>query len=162
MPIETICQCGKRLRVADEHAGKLAKCPQCQAVYTVPQPAAAGAGLGSASTLPPDDRWHLRTDGGLTFGPVSRQELDRWHAGYGIDARGRFAPMIRRAEELALATPLPLIGEDANDLAKIAQKLIDRGVPLILACPLAVLQRGRSPLTAQAAAMPPPTDRPQN
>jgi hypothetical protein len=84
MPIETICQgCGKRLRVADEHAGKMAKCPQCQIVYTVPQPTAAvalGAGTASASPLPADDRWHLRTDGGLTFGPVSRHELDRWQA----------------------------------------------------------------------------------
>ena len=82
MPIETQCQgCGRRLRVADEHAGKLAKCPQCQAVYTVPQsPVAAawGAGGTSDSPLAPADRWHLKTADGLTFGPVPRAELDRW------------------------------------------------------------------------------------
>jgi hypothetical protein len=82
MPIETQCQgCGKRLRVADEHAGKLAKCPQCQAVYTVPQSAVAtawGAGTASDSPLAPTDRWHLKTPDGLTFGPVARAELDRW------------------------------------------------------------------------------------
>ena len=82
MAIETECQgCGRRLRVADEHAGKLAKCPQCQAVYTVPRsPVAAswGAGLATSSSLSPDDRWHLRTVDGLTFGPVARAELDRW------------------------------------------------------------------------------------
>lgn len=82
MAIETECQgCGKRLRVADEHAGKLAKCPQCQAVYTVPKsPVAAswGAGLASSSPLASGDRWHLRTVDGLTFGPVARAELDRW------------------------------------------------------------------------------------
>jgi hypothetical protein len=82
MPIETVCQgCGKRLRVADEHAGKLAKCPQCQAVYTVPQSAVAaswGAGVSTNSALAPGDRWHLKTPDGLSFGPVARVELDRW------------------------------------------------------------------------------------
>ncbi|MDX1948262.1 MAG: hypothetical protein SFU86_22920 [Pirellulaceae bacterium] len=82
MPIETICQgCSKRLRVGDEHAGKTARCPQCQTIYTVPQPAAAaalGAGVASHSPLPTSDRWHLKTPGGLTFGPVARVELDRW------------------------------------------------------------------------------------
>jgi len=82
MPIETVCQgCGKRLRVADEHAGKLAKCPQCQAVYTVPQSAVAvawGAGTASDSPLSAADRWHLKTPDGLNFGPVARAELDRW------------------------------------------------------------------------------------
>jgi hypothetical protein len=90
MPIETLCQgCGKRLRVADEHAGKLAKCPQCQAVYTVPQsPVAAAWGGGAASDSPlgVGDRWHLKTPDGLTFGPVARAELDRWLA------EGRITP----------------------------------------------------------------------
>lgn len=90
MPIETLCQgCGKRLRVADEHAGKLAKCPQCQAVYTVPQSAVAaawGAGTASDSPLGVGDRWHLKTPDGLTFGPVARAELDRWLA------EGRITP----------------------------------------------------------------------
>lgn len=36
MSIEFTCpQCGKTLRVADEHAGKQAKCPSCQNVVTV-------------------------------------------------------------------------------------------------------------------------------
>lgn len=82
MPIETVCQgCGKRLRVGDEHAGKLAKCPQCQAVYTVPQSAVAaswGAGASTSSALSAGDRWHLKTPDGLSFGPVARVELDRW------------------------------------------------------------------------------------
>src|SRR5262245_61488310 len=89
MPIETICQsCSKRLRVGQEHAGRLAKCPHCQAVFTVPQPGSpqlAGAapwsdGNLNSSTLPTSDRWHLRTPDGLSFGPVSRAELDRWLA----------------------------------------------------------------------------------
>jgi hypothetical protein len=82
MSIETVCQgCGKRLRVGDQHAGKLAKCPQCQAVYTVPQSAVAaswGAGASTTSALAAGDRWHLKTPDGLSFGPVARVELDRW------------------------------------------------------------------------------------
>ena len=84
MPIETICQgCQKRLRVGDEHAGRLAKCPHCQAVFTVPQAATVaswGAASGSDSNLAATDRWHLKTPDGLTFGPVARAELDRWLA----------------------------------------------------------------------------------
>jgi len=82
MAIETICQgCKKRLRVGDEHAGRLAKCPHCQAVFTVPQSAVSaswGAGSSTESNLAPSDRWHLKTPDGLTFGPVARAELDRW------------------------------------------------------------------------------------
>lgn len=37
MAIETLCQgCGQRLRVADEHAGKKARCPNCQAINPIP------------------------------------------------------------------------------------------------------------------------------
>jgi hypothetical protein len=93
MPIETVCQgCGKRLRVADEHAGKLAKCPQCQAVYTVPRSAVAaswGAGASTSSSLSPGDRWHLKTPDGLSFGPVARVELDRWLGEGRITARSQ-------------------------------------------------------------------------
>ncbi|MCI0540062.1 MAG: DUF4190 domain-containing protein [Verrucomicrobiales bacterium] len=84
MSIETICEgCKKRLRVADEHAGRLAKCPHCQLTYTVPQSLVAaswGAGNATNSDLPPSDRWHLKTPDGLSFGPVARAELDRWLA----------------------------------------------------------------------------------
>ena len=36
MPITFACDCGKQLRVADEYAGKRAKCPECGEVATVP------------------------------------------------------------------------------------------------------------------------------
>lgn len=36
MPIEFACECGKQLKVADEHAGKRAKCPACKNPVTVP------------------------------------------------------------------------------------------------------------------------------
>ena len=37
MAVETRCnQCGTILTIADEHAGKLARCPSCRTQYTVP------------------------------------------------------------------------------------------------------------------------------
>jgi hypothetical protein len=38
MPIEVRCACGRKSSVADEHAGKKAKCPACGVVTTVPDP----------------------------------------------------------------------------------------------------------------------------
>lgn len=111
MPIESICQsCSKRLRVADEHAGKLARCPHCNSIYTVPTP--SGGTLPSATSadpmrpltplstpapqdLPgaapapgslfgggasPSSMWRMKTPSGLVYGPVSKTELDRWMA----------------------------------------------------------------------------------
>ena len=80
MPIETICQtCSNRLRVADEHAGKLARCPKCQSVYTVPQaPGSAGPLSSFQSASAPIDQWRLKTPDGMIYGPVTRADMDRW------------------------------------------------------------------------------------
>src|SRR5262245_3405922 len=79
MPIETTCQtCGQRLRVADEHAGKVARCPGCETVYTVPQPLAAAPLPAASPGQAGSDRWHVRTVDGLNYGPVSKNELDQW------------------------------------------------------------------------------------
>jgi len=83
MPIDTLCQtCGKRLRVADEHAGKTARCPGCQTIYTVPQPNAPQQPIvwqtAPAVAAGRPDRWHLKTTDGLTYGPVSKADLDQW------------------------------------------------------------------------------------
>ena len=71
MPIETICKgCARKLRVADEFAGRKARCPHCKAVYTVP---------GAATTAPRSPpRWRLRAADGSVFGPASRADLDAW------------------------------------------------------------------------------------
>ena len=101
MAIETHCQgCQKLLRVADEHAGKNARCPSCGTIYTVPggtslsgfssgsaYPTAASAPMPSQWSDPkPNERWMLKTADGLSFGPVPREELDRWLA------EGRITP----------------------------------------------------------------------
>lgn len=37
MPIDMNCPgCGKKLRLADEHAGKTGRCPACQATFSIP------------------------------------------------------------------------------------------------------------------------------
>jgi hypothetical protein len=61
------------LRVADEHAGKPLRCPVCNHISTAPSAAA------SVAASPPAD-WHMRTPEGQTYGPVTRDELDRWVA----------------------------------------------------------------------------------
>ncbi len=78
MTIETICQgCARKLRVADEHAGKQARCPQCGTIYTVPAAPAGGAPDAARPFLPADD-WFMKTPDGREYGPVRRTELDKW------------------------------------------------------------------------------------
>ena len=36
MPIAISCACGKKFSVAEEHAGKRAKCPSCAGALTIP------------------------------------------------------------------------------------------------------------------------------
>jgi hypothetical protein len=48
MPIEFVCGCGRRLRVADQHAGKLARCPACRGLAQIPAALATGGELGFA------------------------------------------------------------------------------------------------------------------
>jgi hypothetical protein len=70
MAIETICQsCNKTLRVADEHAGKQARCPACGTIYTVPSAYAAKAPTASTPT-------HLRNPfDDLTSAPAPSPSL---------------------------------------------------------------------------------------
>lgn len=108
MAIETHCQgCQKLLRVADEHAGKNARCPSCGTIYTVPggapvsgfgsgpaHPSAASAQMPSQWSQPkPTERWLLKTADGLSFGPVPREELDRWLT------EGRITPQAQVKQE---------------------------------------------------------------
>lgn len=79
MSIDTTCQsCGKRLRVGDEHAGKQARCPACQNVYTVPENPALSQ-IGASNDTGPDG-WQMKTPDGLIYGPITKADLDRWCA----------------------------------------------------------------------------------
>lgn len=107
MMIETGCSgCGRRLRVSDEHAGKLARCPNCNTIYRVPSPdgpvaspdefsatmesprnqprqptptptAAVSPGSGGAPSGA-SGMWRMRTPEGQVYGPVPRHELNSW------------------------------------------------------------------------------------
>lgn len=118
--IETICSgCGQKLSVADENAGKRARCPACGQIYTIPQPGGAGGTghpdprLGETAPHPsggantpqghsgptasgahsPEQYWMRATDG-AEYGPADRATLNRWFA------EGRVGPgyMIRQHE----------------------------------------------------------------
>lgn len=73
MPIETICPgCSRKLRVGDEFAGKQARCPVCNEIYSVRGEA------GPAARVQDEKTWRLRTPEGQIYGPVSKDELDKW------------------------------------------------------------------------------------
>ena len=75
MPIETTCPgCGRKLQVGDEHAGKQARCPLCNEIYSVPATSGPRGEGGDAS------QWRMRTPEGQTYGPVSKADLDGWVA----------------------------------------------------------------------------------
>lgn len=89
MPIQVVCSgCKKTLRVADKHAGKRAKCPNCQQVIEIPAAAAdsdATPAPSAAETEPrakgasvAPDQWYVQTESGEQFGPISKKELDSW------------------------------------------------------------------------------------
>lgn len=78
MAIDSTCQtCGKHLRVADEHAGQPARCPNCHSLYTVP-PRSIGMALTLAAPGEYPDSWQMKTPEGLVYGPVTKLELDGW------------------------------------------------------------------------------------
>ena len=54
MPIEFMCDCGQRLKVADANAGKRAKCPKCKSELRVPAAGEANGKVPSAQAEPGD------------------------------------------------------------------------------------------------------------
>ena len=103
MAIETVCTgCGQRLRVAEQHIGKQARCPNCSNVYLVGGASAQGATqplpLGSPMALSPESlpseaptsliksehgsvpgaNFFALTPDGTVYGPVDRITIERW------------------------------------------------------------------------------------
>ena len=80
MAIETECEgCGVQLRVADEYAGRQARCPQCGNEYAVPQLAQPGPIRPEPKTGPSSSaQWYVQTPEGQMYGPVTRDTLDNW------------------------------------------------------------------------------------
>jgi predicted RNA-binding Zn-ribbon protein involved in translation (DUF1610 family) len=92
LPIEFYCsECGTLLRVDDANRGKMARCPNCGMISPIP------ADFGESSPppepvidLPSDapaqvetkaaeDRFLMRGVDGTVYGPVRRDELERWY-----------------------------------------------------------------------------------
>ena len=89
MTIAFQCDCCQHtLRVPDAVAGKRIRCPQCREVLRIPavsprhEPGLPGA--VAADPNPPKaeeiELWKLKTRDGNSYGPVSREELDKWLA----------------------------------------------------------------------------------
>lgn len=118
MAIETICSgCGQRLSVADENAGKRARCPACGQIYTIPDSTAeqgrptadsnpwgesdafrrkesTNAAETRAGQPPAGGQYWMRTVDGNEYGPVDEATLHRWFR------EGRVGPgyQIRQSE----------------------------------------------------------------
>lgn len=93
--IDTQCGgCGRRLRVAAEHAGKQARCPHCDLVYTVP-PRSTLTGAGFEVQSPQHaagDAWQMKSPDGMVFGPVTKEGLDRWRGEGRLTDRSQVLP----------------------------------------------------------------------
>jgi len=98
--IETICSgCGQKLSVADENAGKRARCPACGHIYTIPAvshlPTGAPEfspepgshftdnsspleGPSHSSTSDEGLQYWMRAVDGNEYGPVDQATLQRW------------------------------------------------------------------------------------
>lgn len=88
MSIEFRCTtCGRLLRVSDEHAGQIARCPKCETDLTVPRQtqlsdlapreAEPKTTPESASTVDSGRPWYIHLPSGQRDGPMTRAELDR-------------------------------------------------------------------------------------
>ena len=82
MTIELECAgCRRVLKVADEQAGKQARCPVCGQISLLPGVAVASGDVPSfANESHSQTSWSMRTPEGQVYGPIARSELDRWLA----------------------------------------------------------------------------------
>lgn len=88
--------------MAEENAGKQARCPACGSVYTIPFPNATPrepaadplTPLPIEPSSPESEQFWMRTAEGVQYGPVDRATLDRWFA------EGRIGPgyLLRQSE----------------------------------------------------------------
>jgi len=74
VPISVQCtSCGKKFNAADKFAGRRVKCPGCQVPIDIP--AAEGQAVDEGSG---QGQWHMMTEDGSEYGPITREELDSW------------------------------------------------------------------------------------
>ncbi len=96
MPIEFNCpQCQCLLKVADQNAGKRARCPQCSSINRIPAQSANSAApatpqqtpqapvpstppAAAPTSNPQSGQFYIDSVAGQTYGPVSQTELNDW------------------------------------------------------------------------------------
>lgn len=90
MGIEISCNgCGSTLRVADEHAGKQARCPKCLQIQIIPIPegnpdsgrpeqSPAQSNYSAPSSGLDQGNWYVKIPSGETYGPAEKSELFQW------------------------------------------------------------------------------------
>src|SRR5437764_6136 len=93
--IQFRCQCGTQLQVQDAYAGKKAKCPNCQAMLTVP-PALAIQGAGDVPA-PPAPTHQIQAEPGAV--PPVLREADGPRRRKSRDDDDDRGPRARRAPE---------------------------------------------------------------
>jgi phage FluMu protein Com len=144
MAITTTCSgCGKTLAVADEFAGRQARCPQCGQIYTVPSAPSAGSSpltpltgsplpsansgpfdLGNPTSMPTQAasmetgvQYWMKAPDGREYGPADNATLARWFS------EGRVGPgyQIRAGEsghwQPASSFQAPVSGGSVNPYA---------------------------------------------
>jgi len=85
MKVDVLCPgCGRTLRVASDTAPQPARCPSCSTLFEVAKTADGGHVADTGQDAPSE--WMVRIPEGLTYGPVSRDVLERWRAEHRITA----------------------------------------------------------------------------
>ena len=80
--MEIACpKCSKKLRAPDNSAGKQVRCPKCKSAFTITASAAPTGQEHAGSS-----QWHVKTNDGQQYGPVSKTELDGWVTDGRLDA----------------------------------------------------------------------------
>ncbi|MGM0486428.1 MAG: NINE protein [Planctomycetota bacterium] len=83
--LEMTCpHCSQQLRVSGAATGKQVRCPQCHGIARVP--------TGGNAPPPEATLWHVRTENGKTYGPVSYAELQQWRYEGRIHSHCQIAP----------------------------------------------------------------------
>lgn len=75
MPVTVTCQCGKQLRIRDEHVGKKVRCPECQTVFTAVAEVEE-AGYGVQEEPPARPAREVQSSSGRRRAPTRCHEID--------------------------------------------------------------------------------------
>ena len=145
MSIEITCSCGKRYRVADEHAGRKMRCRACQQILAIPlqeEPTPTFEATLVPQSQPQQpvpeqvfptpqnphlpDEWFVHSHDGNDYGPVTKQELDSWFA------EGLFTPQCQLRQQGGEWLPVHSVyPQTRQSESSLAQEPASGGFPMI-------------------------------